>query len=64
MTRNQLLKTILSNDGRLRFKDAVAKYNDGTPHIRNGQLKIIRVPKYTMASAFIDAAIKEAKNAD
>lgn len=64
MTRNQLLKTILSNDDRLRFKDTAATYDDGTPLIRDGKLKMIRAPRYTMASAFIDAAIREAKNAD
>lgn len=64
MTRNQLLKIILSTGDRTRFKETIATYDDGTPHVRNGQFKMIRVPRYTMASVFIDAAIKEVQNAD
>ena len=62
LTRNQLLRAILSNGDRVRFKETVATYDDGTPHIKDGVLKIIRVPQYTMASAFVNAAIKEADN--
>ncbi len=61
-SKDELLKSILSNDDRLRFKDTAATYDDGTPLIRDGKLKMIRVPRYTMANVFIDAAIKEAKN--
>ena len=60
-TVDETVGRILSNGDRLRFVDKTATYNDGSPLIRNGQLKIISAPKYTLASAFVNAA-KAIKN--
>ena len=60
-TVEETVGRIISNGDRLRFVDKTATFNDGSPLIHNGQIKIIRAPKYTLASAFVDAA-KAIKN--
>ena len=62
-TVNETVDRILSNGDRLRFVDTPATYDDGSPLICNGQLKIVRAPQYTLAGAFVNAA-KAIKNED